>query len=115
MLALAVFAGGQRAYAYDGGLAAGGFLDALDYKVDLDACQLLTPQARDDLANNRPLDYSIDKIKREVMGFQVGATDVRIHVKPSRIDADRILLDIDVKGKNVAVDSCVFPQKVRPP
>ncbi|MGI0019102.1 MAG: hypothetical protein ACREAY_01380 [Nitrososphaera sp.] len=108
MLALAIFAGSQRAYAYN---PAANFLDALDYKVELDARQLLTEQARADLAKNRPHDFSIGKIKRDVMGFHVSAADVTIHVTPSRIDADRTRLDVDVKGRDVAVDSVYFHKK----
>ena len=109
MLVLALFAGSQqRAYAYS---PAANFLDSLDYKVELDANQLLTGQARAKLAKNLPVDFSIDRIKRDVSGFQVSAADVKIHVTPSRIDADRTRLDVDVKGRDVTVDSAYFHKK----
>ncbi len=80
VLILALFAGSQqRAYAYN---SAADFLDALDYKVELDANQLLTGQARAKLANNLPVDFSIDRIERDVSGFQVSAADVKIHEAP---------------------------------
>lgn len=111
VLALALFAGSQqqqRAYAYS---PAANFLDSLDYKVELDANQLLTAQARAELAKNRPADFSIDRIERDVSGFQVSAADVEIHVAPSRMDADRTRLDVDVKGRDVTVDSLYFHKK----
>ena len=109
VLVLALFAGSQqRAYAYN---PAVNFLDALDYKVELDANQLLTGQARAKLAKNRPVDFSIDRIERDVSGFQVSAADVKIHVAPLRIDADRTRLDVDVKGRDVKVDSAYFHKK----
>ena len=58
-----------------------------------------------------PWDFSIDRIKRDVSGFQVSAADVKIHVTPSRIDADRTRLDVDVKGRDVTVDSAYFHKK----
>lgn len=109
VLALALFAGSQqRAYAYN---PAANFLDSLDYKVDIDANQLLNAQARAELAKNRPADFTIDRIERDVSGFQVSAADIEIHVAPSRIDADRTRLDVDVKGRDVTVDSAIFHKK----
>jgi hypothetical protein len=64
VLVLALFAGSQqRAYVYN---PAANFLDALDYKVELDADQLLTGPARAELAKNRPVDFSIDRIECDV-------------------------------------------------
>ena len=109
VLAIALFGGSQqRAYAYN---PAASFLDSLDYKVDLDANQLLTGQARAELAMNRPVDFALDRIERDLSGFQVSAVDVEIHVAPSRIDADRKRLDVDVKGRDVTVDSAYFHKK----
>lgn len=103
-----VFAGSQPAYAYR---PTANFLDVFEYKVELDADELMSRQAKDELAKNQPRDISLDRIERKVMGFSVSATDVKIHMTPSRMDADRIRIDIDIEGKNVAVESSYFNKK----
>lgn len=45
------------------------------------------------------------------MGFSVSAKDVKIHMTPSRMDADRTRIDINVEGKDVAVQSSYFNKK----
>lgn len=108
MLAFTVIAGSQRAYAYS---PTADFLDVFEYKVELDADEIMTEQTRAELAKNKPRDVFIDKIERKITGFSVSATDVKIHMEPSRMDADRTRIDIDVEGKNVAVESSYFNKK----
>jgi hypothetical protein len=107
MLALA---GSQPAYAYS---PTANFLDVFEYKVELDAGELMdrTWQAKDELAKNQPRDIFLDRIERKVMGFSVSATDVKIHMTPSRMEADRTRIDIDIEGKDVAVQSSYFNKK----
>jgi hypothetical protein len=110
-LVLTVLAAIRPAYAY-GGFAAANFLNLFDYKFDVDASNVFpSKQVRDDVVNDHPRDFAIDRVDRNIMGFAVSATDVRMHVNPSKIDSATTRIDLDVKAKNVAVDSNYFHKK----
>ena len=110
---LALAGSHQPAYAYyHSSSSTANFLDVFEYKVELDAGELMSGrQAKDELAKNQPRDIFLGRIDRKVMGFSVSATDVKIHMMPSRMDADRTRLDIDVEGKDVTVESAYFNKK----
>jgi hypothetical protein len=111
---LALAGSHQPAYAYYHyySSSTANFLDVFEYKVEIDAGELMgSKQARGELAKNQPRDIFLDRIERKVMGFSVSATDVKIHMTPSRMDADRTRLDLDIEGKDVAVKSSYFNKK----
>lgn len=100
----------QKAYAYSNsaGLVAASFVGGLfEYKIELDASQVFpSKQVKDEIiAGRQARNFTIDRLDHRVMGFQVSATDVRIKVSPSKVDADRTRMDLDVEGRNVAIDS----------
>lgn len=101
----------QKAYAYGNsgaGLAAASFVGGLfEYRIELDASQVFPgKQVKDEIISGRQArNFTIDRLDHRVMGFQVSATDVRIKVSPSKLDADRTRMDLDVEGRNVAIDS----------
>jgi hypothetical protein len=110
-LALTAFAAVRPAYAYVG-LTAANFLDLFDYKFDIDASKVFPiKQVGDDVVNGHSQDFAIDKVDRNIMGFAVNATDVRLHTNPSKIDSATTRIDLDIKAKNVTVDSNYFHKK----
>jgi hypothetical protein len=56
----------------------------------------------------------IDRVDRQqkqvIMGFSVKATDVHIHVLPSKVDSGT-RLDVEIEGKNVSIDSGYLHKK----
>lgn len=94
----------RPAYAYS--VTAASFLDFLDYKFDVAASQLFpSKQVQENVISGRSSDFAIAKIDRQVVGFALNASDVQIHVQPSRIDSENTRLAVDMHGKNVAIDS----------
>lgn len=116
---LALTAGaGQQALAESLSTAfSANFLDDLfEYKADIDAKQLIpTQEVKDDIINRlQAHDYNIAYVEREFMGFNVSASDIRIHIAPSREDSDddaKTRLSVDVKGRNVEINSKYFDRK----
>ena len=94
----------RPAYAYS--MPPASFLDFFDYKFDVAANQLFpNKQVQEEVISGHSSDFVIDKIDRQVMGFAVSASDIQIHVPPSRIDSEDTRLAVDLRGKNVAIDS----------
>lgn len=94
----------RPAYAYS--VPAASFLDFFDYKFDVAASQLFpSKQVEKDVISGRSSDFSIAKVDHNVMGFAISASEVQIHVQPSKIDSGETRLGMDMYGKNVAIDS----------
>jgi hypothetical protein len=111
-LALTAFVAIRPAYASGTSAFAANFLDLFDYKFDIDAGKVfLNKQVKEDVINGRPRDFAIDSLDRSIMGFAISATDVKIHVQPSKIDSVNTRIDLDIKAKNVAVDSNYLHKK----
>lgn len=93
-------------------MSAASFLDFLDYKFDVAASQLFpSRQVQEDVISGSSSNFVIAKIDRQVMGFALSASDVQIHIQPSRIDSENTRLDVDMHGKNVAIDSGYLHKK----
>jgi hypothetical protein len=110
--------GVQKAYAYNNNNSsaslAANFLDGLfEYKVELDASQLFPNKQikHDIIEGHQARNFTIDRLDHDVMGFHVSATDVRIKVSPSSMDADKTRINVDVQGKDVTVDSGYIHKK----
>lgn len=114
VLALTVYAGQQaRAENYSTAFSAN-FLDGLfEYKADIDAGQFFpTKEIKDDIVGKlKASDYKIPDIEREFIGFKIVASDVKIYVKPSKMDGSNTRLSVDVEGKNIAVESKYLNKK----
>ncbi|AIF82896.1 hypothetical protein NTE_00818 [Candidatus Nitrososphaera evergladensis SR1] len=114
VLALTVYAG-QQARAESTNIAfSANFLDGLfEYKADIDAKQLFpTEGIKDDIVGKlQERDYKIPDIEREFVGFKINASDIKIYIKPSKIDSANTRLSVDVEGKNVKVDSKYLNKK----
>jgi hypothetical protein len=108
LLALATIMS-KPAYAY--GAPAAGFMDLFEYKFDVDTDELFpSKDVKQDVLAGHSRDFAIGKVDRQVMGFSVKATDVRIHVLPTKIDSGT-RLDVEIAGKNVAIDSGYMHKK----
>ncbi len=123
MLALTVYAGQQAKAASVHVAFSANFLDDLfEYKADIDANQLFpTEEVKDDIIDKlQAHDYNITYIEREFIGINVSASDVRIHITPSKMEGDEdddsnnnsnTRLAVDVQGKNIEVESKYFDKK----
>ncbi|MEW5839522.1 hypothetical protein [Nitrososphaera sp.] len=103
----------QPAYAYTGETFTLGLLDGLfEYKVDVDASQLFpSTKAKQDVLS-RPGEYVVDRIDRSgIMGFSVSASDVKVGVRPSKLDSASTRLDMDIRGRDVVIDSAYLHKK----
>lgn len=108
--------GMQKAYAYNYSSAslAANFLDGLfEYKVELDASQIFPNKQikHEIIEGHQARNFTIARLDHEVIGFHVSATGVKIKVSPSSIDADKTRINVDVQGKDVAVDSDYIHKK----
>lgn len=85
----------------------------MEYRFDVDASQLFPSKQvqKDVISAGHQRDYTIGKMDRDVMGFTLSATDVRIKVSPSKIDSASTRLDVDIQGKSVAIDSSLLHKK----
>lgn len=106
--ALALFSSlyaGQPAHAT--GQFAAHFLDIFDYKMDVDAKELFpTQEVKNDVLvalNSRQ--YSLAGIEREIAGFAIAASEVKIQVQPAKIDGTSTRLSVDIQGRDVRVGS----------
>ncbi|AIC15808.1 hypothetical protein [Nitrososphaera viennensis] len=114
VLALTVYAGQQARAENLSAAFSANFLDGLfEYKADIDAGQLFpTKEVKDDIIGNLTArDYEIPDIEREFIGFKISASDIKIYVKPSKIDSANTRLSVDVAGKNVEVGSKYLNKK----
>jgi len=57
---------------------------------------------------DEPSTYHIKDLKCNILGFNVAAHDVNIHVNPSRVDATKAKIDIPMSARNVTVTKGVL-------
>jgi hypothetical protein len=77
-----------------------------EYTVDLDGNQVFSNNTvkQDIVKNYKSSDYNISSLIYRLLGFSIDASDVKIHVNPSKIDATKTKLDFPVVvAKNVTV------------
>jgi hypothetical protein len=83
------------------------FLNNLN-RVDLDGKQIFPNDTikQDIVTNHKSSDYNISSLKYRLLGFDITASDIKIHVNPSKIDAIRTKIDFPlVFARNVSVSN----------
>src|SRR5919199_4751582 len=77
-----------------------------EYTVDLSERQIFPNDTlkQDIIAHYKSSAYNISSLKYRLLGFDITASDIKIDVKPSRIDVNRTKVDLPiVDAKNVVV------------
>src|SRR6187200_3273807 len=73
----------------------GSFNKQFEYTVDLDGKQIFPNDTikQDIITSYKSSDYNISSLKYRLLGFDITASDVKIHVNPSKIDTIRTKID----------------------
>jgi hypothetical protein len=82
-----------------------------EYKIDLDGKQIFpNDRIKEDIVTNyKSHTYTISALKYRVLGFSISASDVNIHVKPSKIDSTETKIDIpSLVARDVIVNNGVI-------
>jgi hypothetical protein len=90
----------------------GSITKQFEYTVDLDGKQVFPNDTikQDIVTNYKSSDYNISSLKYRLLGFDITASDIKIHVNPSKIDAIRtkivfpLLFARDVSVTNGLID-----------
>jgi hypothetical protein len=86
----------------------GNLAKQFEYTLDLDAKQIFPNDTvkQDIVAKYRPADYNISNLNYKLLGFDISASNIKIHVKPSRIDQMKTRIDFPImNANNVAVSN----------
>ena len=86
-------------------------LKNFEFTVDLDANQIFPNEEikQDIVSKYRPAEYNITNLKYKLLGFNIIASDIKIHVDPTKIDITKTRIDIPVMlAKNVKVSNGVI-------
>jgi hypothetical protein len=69
----------------------GSFGKTLEYTVVLDGKEIFPNDTvkHNIVSNYESSDYNIDSLKYRLLGFDISAVDIKIHVSPSKIDTAR--------------------------
>jgi hypothetical protein len=70
----------------------------LEYTVALDGKEIFPNDMikQNIVTNYQSSNYNIDSLKYRLLGFDISAVDIKIHVNPSKIDATRTKLDLPI-------------------
>jgi hypothetical protein len=82
-----------------------------EYKIDLDGKQIFPNDTikEDIVTNYKSHTYTISALKYRILGFSISASDVNIHVKPSKIDSTETKIDIpSLLARDVIVNNGVI-------
>ena len=82
-----------------------------EYKVDLDGKQIFPNDTikEDIVTNYKSHTYTISALKYRLLGFSISASDVNIHVKPSKIDATMTKIDFpSLFARDVTVNNGII-------
>ena len=83
-------------------------LGNLEFTINLDANQIFpNDEIKQDIVNRyRPAEYNIANLEHELLGFKIIASDIEIHVDPTKIDTTETRIDIPTMlAKNVKVSN----------
>jgi hypothetical protein len=83
----------------------------LEFTVDLNANQIFpNDEIKQDIVSKyKSAEYNITNLKYELLGFNIIASDIKIHVDPTKIDVTKTRIDIPVMlAKNVKVSNGVI-------
>lgn len=84
----------------------GNFTKQFEYTVDLDGKQIFPNDTikQDIVTKYKSADYNISRLNYKLLGFNITASDIKIHVSPSKIDQTRTRVDFPViLARNVSV------------
>ncbi len=81
------------------------FLDAFEYTFDIDGNQIFPNDTvkHNIVAEYQPLVYNIPSLQYMIMEHTINASDVEIHVNPTRIDETSTRLDFQIYANNAEV------------
>jgi hypothetical protein len=86
----------------------GNLAKQFEYTLDLDGKQIFPNDTikQDIVAKYKGADYNISNLNYKLLGFDINASDIKIHVKPSRIDQMKTRIDFPIMvANNVAVSN----------
>ncbi|HYZ50109.1 MAG TPA: hypothetical protein VE593_04420, partial [Nitrososphaeraceae archaeon] len=69
-----------------------------EYTVDLTGKQIYPNETlkQDIVSNYKSSTYNISNLKYSLLGFDITASDIKIQVKPSRLDSTRTKVDLPI-------------------
>jgi hypothetical protein len=86
-------------------------LGNFEFTVDLDTNQIFPNEKikQDIVSKHKSAEYNIANLKYELIGFKIIASDIKIHVNPTRIDQTQTRIDIPLMlAKNVKVSNGII-------
>ena len=86
-------------------------LGNFEFTVDLDPNQIFPNEKikQDIISKYKSAEYNIANLKHELIGFKIIASDIKIHVNPTRIDQTQTKIDIPLMlAKNVKVSNGII-------
>ena len=86
-------------------------LGNFEFTVDLDPNQIFPNEKikQDIVSKYKSAEYNIANLKHELIGFKIIASDIKIHVNPTRIDETQTKIDIPLMlAKNVKVSNGII-------
>jgi hypothetical protein len=81
------------------------FLDAFEYTFDIDGAQIFPNDTikHSIMTEYNPSVYNIPSLQYKIMEHMINASDVEIHVNPTRIDDANTRLDFQIYANNAEV------------
>ena len=81
------------------------FLDAFEYTFDIDGAQIFPDDTvkHSIVSEYNPSVYNIPSLQYKIMEHMINASDVQIHVDPTRIDEANTRLDFQIYANNAEV------------
>jgi hypothetical protein len=81
------------------------FLDAFEYTFDIDGAQIFPNDTvkHSIVSEYKPSVYNIPSLQYKIMEHMINASDVQIHVDPTRIDDANTRLDFQIYANNAEV------------
>jgi hypothetical protein len=88
--------------AYNNNNVFGNIAKQFEYTFDLDGKQIFPNDTikQDIVTNHKPADYNISNLNYKLLGFDISASNIKINVKPSRIDQIMTRMDFPVMTAN---------------
>ena len=86
-------------------------LGNFEFTVDLDANQIFPNEKikQDTVRKYKSAEYNIANLTYELIGFKIIASDIKIHVNPTKIDQTQTRIDIPLMiAKNVKVSNGII-------
>ena len=86
-------------------------LGNFEFTIDLDPNQIFPNEKikQDIVSKYKSAEYNIANLKHELIGFKIIASDIKIHVNPTRIDETQTKIDIPLMlAKNVKVSNGII-------